>query len=75
MEGNRLRGAVYSKFGNCTKLAQILGWSGRKTRDIVSGRQVPNARDIKELAQVLELTDKPDEFMQIFFAQSKQNVD
>lgn len=75
MENNRLRGAVYSKYGNCTKLAQFLGWSGRKTRDIVSGRQVPNARDIKELAKALDLTDKPDEFMQIFFATSTRNVD
>lgn len=75
MGENLLRGAVYSKFGSCTKLAEIIGWSGRKTRDIVSGRQIPTAKDIQELATALGIANKPNEFMHIFFAKSKQNVD
>jgi hypothetical protein len=66
MEGNALRGAVAEKFGSCAKFAEALQWSGRKTRDIVSGRQVPNAKDIKEMASVLRVTE-PAEFMRIFF--------
>lgn len=66
MEGNALRGAVAEKFGSCAKFAEALQWSGRKTRDIVSGRQVPNAKDIKEMASALRVTE-PAEFMRIFF--------
>ena len=66
MEGNVLRGVVAQKYGSCAKFAEALGWSGRKTRDIVSGRQVPDAKDIKEMADKLKITE-PSEFMRIFF--------
>lgn len=66
MEGNALRGAVAEKYGSCAKFAKALNWSGRKTRDIVSGRQVPDAKDIKEMAEALEIQE-PREFMRIFF--------
>ena len=75
MTTNLLRGAVYGKFGSCSKMAEVLGWSGRKARDIVSGRQIPTAKDLKELALALDIVDKPDEFMQIFFPTSQHNVD
>ena len=66
MEGNVLRGVVAEKFGSCAKFARALGWSGRKTRDIVSGRQVPNAKEIKDMADKLEVRE-PLEFMRVFF--------
>ena len=66
MEGNVLRGVVAEKFGSCAKFAKALRWSGRKTRDIVSGRQVPDAKEIKEMAVALNVTE-PKEFMRIFF--------
>lgn len=66
MEGNVLRGVVAEKFGSCAKFAKKLDWSGRKTRDIVSGRQVPDAKDIKQMADALEIKD-PHEFMRVFF--------
>ena len=66
MEGNVLRGVVAEKFGSCSKFAIALGWSGRKTRDIVSGRQVPDAKDIKQMAEALKIKE-PDEFMRVFF--------
>lgn len=66
MEGNVLRGVVAEKFGSCAKFAKALNWSGRKTRDIVSGRQVPDAKDIKEMADTLNITE-PKEFMRVFF--------
>lgn len=66
MEGNPLRGVVAEKFGSCAKFAEALNWSGRKTRDIVSGRQVPNAKDIQEMADKLEIRDRT-EAWRIFF--------
>ena len=75
MTENKLKGAVYAKFGSCTKLSEFLGWSGRKTRDIVSGRQMPTAKDIKELANALGIANKPGEFMQIFFPDSQLKID
>ena len=66
MEGNVLRGVVAEKFGSCAKFAKALGWSGRKTRDIVSGRQVPDAKEIKEMADKLKIKE-PIEFMRVFF--------
>lgn len=66
MQGNVLRGVVAEKFGSCAKFAQALGWSGRKTRDIVSGRQVPDAKEIKEMADKLDVKE-PIEFMRVFF--------
>lgn len=66
MEGNPLRGVVAEKFGSCAKFAKALNWSGRKTRDIVSGRQDPTAKEIKEMADKLEVKE-PTEFMRVFF--------
>ena len=66
MEGNVLRGVVAEKFGSCANFAKALNWSGRKTRDIVSGRQIPDAKDIKEMADTLNITE-PKEFMRVFF--------
>lgn len=66
MEGNVLRGVVAEKFGSCAKFAKTLNWSGRKTRDIVSGRQVPDAKEIKEMAVALKISE-PAEFMRVFF--------
>ena len=66
MEGNVLRGVVAEKFGSCAKFAIALGLSGRKTRDIVSGRQVPDAKDITEMARTLGINE-PSELIRIFF--------
>lgn len=65
MQRNPLRGAVAEKFGNCTQFAKALGWSGRKTRDIVSRRQTATAKDISEMAAALDIHD-PAEFVKTF---------
>lgn len=72
---NPLRGAVAAKFGTCEAFSKALGWSGRKTRDIVSGRQIPSARDIEQMAVSLDVMDKPDAFMSIFFDNRVHIVD
>jgi len=72
---NPLRGAVAAKFGTCEAFSQTLCWSGRKTRDIVSGRQIPTAKDIMEMARALGVADDPEAFMSIFFDKPVHNVD
>lgn len=61
-----LKGAVIVKWGSMAKFAQILGWSQRKTRDIVSGRQIPNAVEIEKMATALEV-DLPEDLKALFF--------
>jgi len=72
---NPLRGAVAAKFGTCEAFSKALAWSGRKTRDIVSGRQTPTARDIQQMADALDVMDNPVAFMSIFFDRQVHNVD
>lgn len=66
MEENLLRGAIATKYGSCERFAKAINWSGRKARDIVSGRQRMTAQDINEMAECLQITDAG-EFMKIFF--------
>ena len=75
MQENPLRGAVAAKFGTCEAFSKALSWSGRKTRDIVSGRQIPTANDIQQMAVALGVMDNPDAFMSIFFDKCVHNVD
>ena len=75
MEKNVLRGEVAARFGSCEAFAAALGWSGRKARDIVSGRQTPTAREITQMADALGVMDDPERFMSIFFDNRVHNVD
>ena len=68
MEGNALRGVVAEKFGSCEKFAKELKWSGRKTRDIVSGRQWATTKEVREMADALQISDAA-EFLRVFFPQ------
>ena len=67
MQQLTLKGVVISRFGTVGKFGTALGWSQRKARDIVSGRQIPNARDIEQMAEVLQVTI-PSELKALFFA-------
>ena len=61
-----LKGLVASKFGSAEKFADAIGWSGRKARDIVSGRQPPTIKDMEQMAKVLDIENE-EEFCNIFF--------
>lgn len=75
MATNVLRGEVAAKYGSCTAFAKALKWSGRKARDIVSGRQVATATEIQQMAEALGVMENPDAFMRIFFAKAVHKVD
>ena len=61
-----LKGIVISKFGSAGNFGKHLGWSGRKARDIVSGRQQPTGNDLVMMAPALGI-ESPDVFVNIFF--------
>ncbi|MBQ8707732.1 MAG: hypothetical protein IJ523_06585 [Succinivibrionaceae bacterium] len=63
---NALRGEVVAKYGSMTKFAEAVGWSGRKTRDVVTGRQVMTVDDVEKMTAALSI-DSVDQFMRIFF--------
>lgn len=63
-----LKGAIVSKFGSAQGLARAVGWSGRKARDITSGRQTLTSADTIVLANALEVRN-PQDFVALFFPQ------
>lgn len=65
------RGLAISKFGSMGKFAKRIGWSERRTRDILSGRQEPTAKDIEEMAKALEITEAS-EFVSFFYPSMPQ---
>ena len=61
-----LKGLVISKYGSAGEFAKAVGWSGRKARDIVSGRQKPTGNDLVKMAPALDI-QSPEMFVNIFF--------
>lgn len=69
-----LKGLVASKYGSAAKFAKEIGWSETKTRDIVSKRRVPTAKDMEKMAVALNL-NTAETFCSIFFPNVCYNVD
>ena len=63
---NELRGEIVSKFGSMEKCEKSIGWSGRKIRDVVTGRQSMTVSDIEQLSSALSVKTA-DRFMKLFF--------
>lgn len=63
---------VMKKFGNIASFARALKWSYRKTREIVTGQQLPTADDMKEMANAMEI-DSADDFMKFFYGDKPQS--
>lgn len=61
-----MKGAVISKYGSAGKFADHVGWSGRKARDIISGRQMPTPNDMIIISDAIGI-NTPSEFCHIFF--------
>lgn len=60
-----LKGLIVSKFGSAQAFGDAVGWSGRKARDIVSGRQKPNNEEMLVISKAIGI-DSPEMFCQIF---------
>ena len=54
---NRLRGAVLAKFQNITCFANAMGWDRKKASRIVNRQQLPSAKDMEDMAEVLDIRD------------------
>ena len=65
MEDFNLRGLIISKFHTVLNFGRALGWSSRKTYDIVNGKQEPTARDIEAMCAALDITIPAD--MRVLF--------
>lgn len=63
---NELHGAVIAKFGSMANCAKAVGWSGRRTRDVVMGRQPMTVDDAETLAAALSVKTT-ERFMRLFF--------
>lgn len=72
MTGITLKGLVVSRFGSATNMAQAIGWSDTKARDITSGRRAPRAEDMERLTEALGINNA-DDFVTIFFPEQSNN--
>lgn len=61
-----LRGMVVSIFGNISEFAQSIGWSYSKAYRIVSGDQIPDLNDVREICKALQVAD-PEDICKIFY--------
>lgn len=66
LELNELRGAVIAKYGSMAECGRAIGWSGRRVRDVVTGRQPMTVDDAETLAAALSVKTA-DKFMRLFF--------
>ena len=66
MEIITLKGVVLSKYDSVQKFAQAIGWNRNKAIRILNGIQRITAKDIDEIASILDISSS-DTFMQLFF--------
>ena len=62
---NRLRGVVLAKFPNIQSFADAVGWDRKKASRIVNRLQLPTAKDMDKMTDVLEIKNAED-FVHIF---------
>ena len=61
-----LRGRIVSMYRSLLNFARAVGWSSRKTYDIVNGKQEPTAKEIEQMCSALKV-EIPDDMRQLFF--------
>lgn len=66
MEELNLRGRIISMYHTIRNFGQAIGWSSRKTYDIVNGKQCPSAKDIEVMCDALNVVI-PSEMKALFF--------
>lgn len=72
MNRDILRGRIISMYRSLLNFARAIGWSSRKTYDIVNGKQEPTAKDIEDMCRALRV-EIPEDMRELFFtAQSTE---
>ena len=66
MPKSNLRGRIISMYRTILNFSKVIGWSQRKTYDIVNGRQEMTGRDIDQMCSVLNI-QIPEEMKELFF--------
>lgn len=61
-----LRGRIIAMFHTVKAFGKAIGWSQRKTYDIVNGRQEMTGKDIDQMCKLLNV-DVPEEMRLLFF--------
>ncbi|MBO7710338.1 MAG: hypothetical protein J6S83_07710 [Lachnospiraceae bacterium] len=61
-----LRGRIISMYRSLLNFARAMGWSSRKTYDIVNGKQEATAKDIEDMCKALDV-EIPEEMRTLFF--------
>lgn len=67
MEGMTLRGRIVSKYNSVKNFSQVMGWSTRKTYDIVNGKQDPTGKEIDAMCGALDV-QIPEDLRALFFS-------
>ena len=65
IDENKIRGKVLSVFKSIAEFAQAAGWSYAKALRIVSGKQNPDTEDVRQMCEVLNITD-PEQVASVF---------
>ena len=55
--GNNLRGIVLSKYSSISGFARALNWDRKKASRIVNMKQKPNAQEMEQMAECLDVHD------------------
>lgn len=63
---NELRGRIIAMYQTVLNFGNHLGWSSRKTYNIVNGKQEPTGKDIQAMCDALDIRI-PDDMRLLFF--------
>lgn len=66
MPENNLRGRIIAMYHTVKNFSSAIGWSLRKTYDIVNGKQEMTGKDIDDMCRVLNV-QIPEEMRMLFF--------
>ena len=63
---DNLRGRIIMMYHSVKNFGERLGWSNRKTYNIVNGKQEPSGKDIEAMCVALDI-EIPEEMRSLFF--------
>ena len=66
MKNSKLRGLIYGAYPSISAFARAIKWYRKKASRIVNDSQEPTTQDIKEMAELFNISNAAD-FVNIFF--------